>query len=139
FRSSPDRLLPDGSDAGGSPQSNFYLSGPLVADRLGLTLFGSQYQRDEDEIQGGYTDKERIDGTAKLNLVLNEANSIELEAGRAEHDNERTEKSGAPGEMNNIRTHYGLTHKLDWGSDFAPRSCSIDEEADTGSGRREAQ
>ncbi|PRB78985.1 TonB-dependent receptor domain-containing protein [Pseudomonas sp. MYb185] len=138
-RLSYDRLFHEDSDAGGSHQANFYLSGPLVEDRLGLTLFGSQYQRDEDRIQGGYTDKERIDGTAKLNLVLNQANSIELEAGRAEHDNERTEKSGAPGEMNNIRTHYGLTHKLDWGDNVETRSFAINEKVEIENGSVESQ
>ena len=137
-RISYDHLLQEDDDAGAARQANFYLSGPLVADRLGLTLYGSSYQRDEDDIQGGYTEKERVDGTATLNLKINEANSLELEGGRAEHDNERTAKSGSPSEMNNIRTHYGLTHTLRWGERFETRSYVIDEEVEIENGSVES-
>lgn len=138
-RVSYDTVLQENGDAGNSRQTNLYVSGPLIEDRLGLTLYGARFERDEDSIEGGYTDNQRIDGTAKLNLVANDANSFELEAGRGEHENERTAKSGSPGEMNNIRSHYGLTHTLDWGSDFETRSFLIDETVEIENGSVESE
>lgn len=138
-RISYDTVLQQDDDAGNSRQTNAYVSGPLIKDRLGLTLYGAQYEREEDRIQGGYTENKKVDGTAKLNLIVNEANNLEFEGGRGEHDNERTAKSGAPGEMNNIRTHYGLTHTLDWGSNFETRTYIIDEKVEIENGTTESE
>lgn len=138
-RISYDAQMHEDSDAGASRQTNLYLSGPLIADRLGLTLYGSRYERDEDKILGGYAQKQRVDGTAKLNLIANAAHSFELEAGRAEHDNERTAKSGAAGQMDNIRTHYGLTHKLNWGNHFETSSFVINEKVEIENGSVESE
>ncbi|PCC98123.1 TonB-dependent receptor domain-containing protein [Halopseudomonas pelagia] len=138
-RLSYDTQFQEDNNAGTARQANFYLSGPLIEDRLGLTLYGSQFERDEDQIEGGYTDKQRVDGTAKLNLVVNQSNSLEFEAGRAEHDNERTEKSGAPGEMNNVRHHYGVTHDLEWGSNLETRTFIISETVDIENGSIESE
>lgn len=133
-RISYDTVLQENDDAGTSHQANFYASGPLIKDRLGLTLYGAKYERDEDNIEGGYTDNQRLDGTAKLNLVVNDSNSVELEAGRGEHENERTSKSGSPGEMNNTRTHYGFTHTLGWADNFETRTFVIDEKVEIENG-----
>lgn len=111
-----DKLLHEDNDAGSANQARYYLSGPLVQEHLALSLYGSHHHRNEDEIVGGYAEKTANDNTARLDIVLNDMHSFQLEAGRSESDNERTEQSGAAGEMNNIRTHYGLTHDLDWGN-----------------------
>lgn len=111
-----DKLLHEDNDAGPANQARYYLSGPLVQEHLALSLYGSHHHRDEDEIVGGYAEKTANDNTARLDIVLNDMHSFQVEAGRNESDNERTEQSGAAGEMNNIRTHYGLTHDLDWGN-----------------------
>ncbi|HSX71788.1 MAG TPA: TonB-dependent receptor, partial [Pseudomonas sp.] len=111
-----DKLLHEDNDAGPADQARYYLSGPLVQEHLALSLYGSHHHRDEDEIIGGYAEKTAIDNTARLDIVPNDMHSFQLEAGRSESDNERTELSGADGEMNNVRTHYGLTHDLDWGN-----------------------
>ena len=44
---SHDVLIQDDSDAGGARQTRYHLSGPLLKDRLGLTLYGSRFNRDE--------------------------------------------------------------------------------------------
>ncbi|WP_236692827.1 TonB-dependent receptor domain-containing protein [Pseudomonas sp. 10-1B] len=111
-----DKLLHENNDAGSANQARYYLSGPLVHEHLALSLYGSHHHRHEDDIIGGYAEKTANDNTARLDIVLNDMHSFQLEAGRSESDNERTEQSGAAGEMNNVRTHYGLTHDLDWGN-----------------------
>ncbi len=40
-------------DAGDSINGDFYLSGPLIEDKLGLQLYGSSYLRAEDKIMYG--------------------------------------------------------------------------------------
>ncbi|MBK3866298.1 TonB-dependent receptor [Pseudomonas stutzeri] len=111
-----DRLFHENSDAGPANQARYYLSGPLMQDHLALSLYGSRNHRDEDEIEGGYAEKTSIDNTALLDIVFNDMHSFQLEAGRGESDNERTQKSGAAGEMDNVRTHYGISHALNWGN-----------------------
>lgn len=113
-----DHLLHEDDDAGTAGQTRYYLSGPLVQEHLALSLYGSRYKRDEDDIVGGYPEKTSENNTAKLDFVLNDMHSFQLEAGRAKSDNLKTEISGAPGEMNNDRTHYGITHDLNWGNGF---------------------
>lgn len=113
-----DRLLHEDGDAGGANQARYYLSGPLVQEHLALSVYGSRHHRDEDEIVGGYPEKTAVDNTALLDIVLNDMHSFQLEAGRNESDNERTEKSGAAGDMDNVRTHYGITHDLNWGDNI---------------------
>ncbi|MDH0897148.1 MULTISPECIES: TonB-dependent receptor [unclassified Pseudomonas] len=113
-----DRLLHEDGDAGSANQARYYLSGPLVQEHLALSVYGSRHHRDEDEIVGGYPEKTAIDNTVLLDIVVNDMHSFQLEAGRNESDNERTEKSGAAGDMDNVRTHYGITHDLDWGDNI---------------------
>lgn len=113
-----DRLLHEDGDAGGANQARYYLSGPLVQEHLALSVYGSRHHRDEDEIVGGYPEKTAIDNTALLDIVVNDMHSFQLEAGRNESDNERTEQSGAAGDMDNVRTHYGITHDLNWGDNI---------------------
>ncbi|WP_313106417.1 TonB-dependent receptor domain-containing protein [Stutzerimonas nitrititolerans] len=129
-----DRLLHEDSDAGPANQTRYYLSGPLLQDHLALSLYGSRNHRDEDEITGGYAQKTSIDNTALLDIVLNDMHSFQLEAGRGESDNERTEKSGAAGEMDNVRTHYGISHALNWGNDFRTDTFFISEEVEIENG-----
>ncbi|MFV0454946.1 MAG: TonB-dependent receptor domain-containing protein [Pseudomonas sp.] len=130
-----DKLLHEDNDAGPGNQARYYLSGPLLQDHLALSLYGSRNHRDEDEITGGYAQKTSTDNTALLDIVLNDMHSFQLEAGRGESDNERTKKkSGAASEMNNIRTHYGVSHALNWGNDFRTDTFLINEEVEIENG-----
>src|SRR5690606_19701635 len=42
---SVDGTIQENSDASNSYQARYYLSGPLIKDRLGLMLYGSKYHR----------------------------------------------------------------------------------------------
>lgn len=126
-----DGVFQGDSDAGNAYQGRYYLSGPLVDDRLAMTLYGSKYRRLEDNIQGGYAAKDRIDNTAKFTWKLNDQHSLELEGGHARNKNDRTEKSGT-GEsmMHNRRTVYGLTHDWRWGQGAETKSWVLGETVD---------
>ncbi len=133
-----DTVIQENSDAGDTYQGRYYLSGPLVKDKLALTLYGSKYHRDEDDYIGGYARKSRIDNTAKIKWLLTSQHSLEFEGGLSSHDNQRTAKTGAPGEMNNERRHYGLAHNWQWGNNAQTQSYLIHEIVDIENGSNDS-
>ncbi|MGM0833378.1 MAG: ligand-gated channel protein [Pseudomonadota bacterium] len=123
-----DTVLQENSASGDSRQANFYLSGPLVGDRLGLQLFGRASERDEDDVLNGYEEKSLQSLTARLNFAANDNHDFTAEAGITEQDRySRVGRSGAAegckggctdsiGEYTN--THVAVTHsgRFDWGT-----------------------
>lgn len=81
-----DTVLQESSDAGDSRQANFYLSGPLIEDRLGLQLYGRTSQRDEDNILNGYEDKSLQSLTARLSLAAADNHDFTFEASITEQE-----------------------------------------------------
>lgn len=47
-------IIQENSDSGNSTDGNFYLSGPLIQDKLGLQLYGGGDYRQEDKITDGH-------------------------------------------------------------------------------------
>ncbi|HBT34047.1 MAG TPA: TonB-dependent receptor [Pusillimonas sp.] len=133
-----DGTLQEHSDSGNSYQGNYYLSGPLIQDRLGLTLFGSRYQRQEDKIEAGYARQRIISNNARFDWILNDDHSLRLEAGRTTTDNRRTEQSGGPSDMDNERVNYGLTHYWDWGNN-STETYVINEKVEIENGTNESK
>lgn len=111
-----DGTMQENTQAGSEGQQRFYLSGPLVQDRLGLTLYGSRFKRHEDRFTGGYAARENRDITAKLAWKLTGNQTLGLQATRGTGDNERTARTGAAGSVQNERNYYALTHDIEWGS-----------------------
>lgn len=123
-----DTVLQENSDSGDSRQANFYLSGPLVGDRLGLQLYGRASERDEDDILNGYEEKSLQSLTARLNFAASDNHDVTAEAGITEQDRySRVGRSAAAegcrgectdniGEYTN--SHVALTHsgRFDWGT-----------------------
>ncbi|UYO73572.1 ligand-gated channel protein [Halomonas qinghailakensis] len=123
-----DTVLQENSASGDSRQANFYLSGPLVGERLGLQLFGRASERDEDDILNGYEEKSLQSLTARLNFAANDNHDFTAEAGITKQDRySRVGRSGAAegckggctdsiGEYTN--THVAVTHsgRFDWGT-----------------------
>lgn len=123
-----DTTVQGNSDSGNAYGGRYYLSGPLVRDRLGLTLYGSRFQRDEDEFASGYAKQRITSNTAKLDWILNPRHSLQFEGGLTTTDNLRTEKSGGPMDMDNRRAHYAVTHDWQWGSRANTRSYVLHED-----------
>lgn len=126
-----DTVLQESSDSGDSRQANFYLSGPLVGDRLGLQLYGRTSQRDEDNIVNGYEDKSLQSLTARFSLAASDNHDFTAEAGITEQQRQSLMGRSAPAEgcrggctdSNNDFTHrhVALTHsgRFDWGTSEA--------------------
>ncbi|MCL7929510.1 ligand-gated channel protein [Halomonas llamarensis] len=123
-----DAVLQEDSDSGDSRQANFYLSGPLVGDRLGLQLYGRTSQRDEDNILNGYEDKSLQSVTARFSLAASKKHDFTFEAGITEQERESLMGNSAPSEgcrfgcedsFNEFtHQHVALTHsgRFDWGT-----------------------
>lgn len=104
-------------DSGDSHQGNFYLSGPIIKDKLNMELYGDYSSRDEDDITDGFANQDMANGTAKLDWLLSENQDIEFEAGH-----ERQTRRTRPGKSLDIdstpndqiyeRDHYAITHDL---------------------------
>ncbi|EOT5433931.1 IreA family TonB-dependent siderophore receptor [Proteus mirabilis] len=112
-------------DAGDSINGDFYLSGPLIEDKLGLQLYGSSYLRAEDKITYGQGRNDNKNITAKLAFTPTDNQTILLEAGRnslqrtttpGKSMSEFTNRGGVFDknkmlETNNDRNHWALTYK----------------------------
>nr|WP_295708450.1 ligand-gated channel protein [uncultured Halomonas sp.] len=93
-----DTVLQEDSDSGDSRQADFYLSGPLVGDRLGLQLYGRTSQRDEDNILNGYEDKSLQSLTARFSLSASDNHDFTAEAGITEQERQSLMGRSAPSE-----------------------------------------
>lgn len=123
-----DTVLQQSSDSGDSRQANFYLSGPLIEDRLGLQLYGRASQRDEDNILNGYEDKSLQSLTARLSLAATDNHDFTFEAGITEQERQSLMGRSAPSEgcrggcadsFNEFTNqHVAVTHsgRFDWGT-----------------------
>lgn len=110
-----DTVLQESSSSGDSRDANFYLSGPLVSDQLGLQLYGRTSQRDEDDIVSGYNDKSLQSLTGRLTWAPSQQHDISLEAGYT--DQERSSTPGRSVEVTDAESnskhnsrHLALTH-----------------------------
>ncbi|WP_404343078.1 ligand-gated channel protein [Vreelandella venusta] len=139
-----DTVLQEDSASGDSRQANFYLSGPLVGERLGLQLYGRTSERDEDDIEYGYEEKSLQSLTARLNLAASDNHDFTAEAGITEQD--RRSLVGRSGPVDGCRggctdsigeytnTHVAVTHsgRFDWGTSetFVQRERSENQSRD---------
>lgn len=115
-----DATLQEDSDAGNAQQTQFYVSGPLKEDLLGLQVWGEYQTREEDAFVDGFEEKKLRTGTARLALTPNEHHDITFEAGRQEQDRRTTVGNTVPLEGcrggcddsfdEHTRTHYTLAH-----------------------------
>ncbi|MEI4469950.1 TonB-dependent receptor domain-containing protein [Frigidibacter sp. MR17.24] len=118
---------PEHSRDGASTQGSFYLSGPIVSDKLGLQLWGRRLDKAESGIIDGPQGRDDRDLTARLTWTPAEGQEFGFELGRSEIERDASvgntvEAGGDDDRQDNDRTHYALTHKGDWGwatSDFA--------------------
>lgn len=122
-------IIQENSDSGNSTDGNFYLSGPLVKDKLGLQLYGGGDYRQEDKILEGHNKKDNKSLTAKLTFTPMENQTFLFEAGRTtqerlstpgksidEYANRNGKQENAREEVHNDRNHAALTYKGEWDS-----------------------
>lgn len=107
-------------DSGDSHQTNFYLAGPVIKDKLNLQLYGNYDNRDEDNIQHGFEDQKMGSGTAKLDWLISDNQDIEFEAGHERQTRENSighsfvprGTSSSPTSQIYERDHFAVTHDL---------------------------
>lgn len=115
-----DATLQERASSGNAYQGNFYLSGPIQNDLLGLSIYGNINQREEDRIVGGYNDYDNRAINLKLALTPHKDHDMVLELGTARQHYTSTpgmtlEPTGALSDRRFERENYSLQHKGRWG------------------------
>lgn len=107
------------SDQGNARQSQFYLSGPLKEDLLGLQVWGRYLDRQADddvELTNGYSKADHRDFTARLAFTPTPDHDILLEGGAQRLKNgDGLSANWATREQENNRDHWSLSHQGRWG------------------------
>jgi outer membrane receptor for ferrienterochelin and colicins len=114
----------ENDDSGDSNQTSFNLAGPLIKDKLGLQLYGRQYNRNEDKILNGYEDKGLQSLSSKLTFTPSEDHDFIFEAGRTnQHRYSTMGKSAATegcrggctdSETKTTRSSFAVSHTGRW-------------------------
>lgn len=63
---------PDSGSMSNKRQADFYLSGPLLKNVLGASLWGNEVLQDEDKYLGGYQESDKRTIGGKINVAANE-------------------------------------------------------------------
>lgn len=118
--------LQESSKSGDMLQSNIYLAGPLIKDKLGIQIYGQKAQRQEDKIVNGFNKQSTTSGTAKLAFTPNKDHDLIAEFSRTLQDRLSTPgkstaefaNNGRPNQLSEskyTRNQYSLTHIGRWG------------------------
>ncbi len=115
-----DATLQERSASGNAYQSNFYLSGPIKEELLGISLYGNYSKRDEDRIYQGYNDSDTKALNARIALTPNKDHDIIAEVGSARQHFISTPgktllETGELSDRKFERENYSLQHKGRWG------------------------
>ncbi|MFV0243837.1 MAG: TonB-dependent receptor domain-containing protein [Qingshengfaniella sp.] len=113
------------SEHGDSRQMSFYLNGPVVADRLGLQLWGRAMSRDNpsESLVGGLNGGEDRDLTGRLTWTPTDQHDIMFEMGTTQVDRDNPDNTPS---SDNDRDHWSLSHVGRWS--FAETEVSLSRE-----------
>ncbi len=118
-----DMTIQEDSDAGNTYQSSFYVSGPIIQDKLGIRATGLYSHRDEDKIYNGRSEQKMRSGSATLSFTPDDNNTFDLEASRSiqnrnssvnksiENKPNKNGKYPTDSYSNYYRNLYSLTHR----------------------------
>lgn len=81
-----DTIIQDDSRSGDIQKGNFSLSGPLLADKLGLQVYGRASSRQEDRFVDGFEEKNLKNLNARLSFTPTDNQDFTLEAGQTKQD-----------------------------------------------------
>lgn len=132
-----DYSLRQDKDQGNARNTQFYLNGPLIAEVLGLQVWGSYLDRQADDdivASRGFARSDNKSLTARLALTPNENHDILLEAGASRLKNgDGLSPDWATREQDNDRDNWSLTHEGRWG--WADSTLSFAEETTSREGK----
>ncbi|KTB62032.1 ligand-gated channel protein [Pseudomonas viridiflava ICMP 13104] len=107
------------SDQGNARQTQFFLSGPIKEDVLGLQVWGRYLDRQADddvETTNGFSKAGHRDLTARLSFTPTIDHDILLEAGATRLKNgDGVSANWATREQENNRDHWSISHQGRWG------------------------
>ncbi|WP_252178227.1 TonB-dependent receptor [Endozoicomonas sp. 4G] len=110
--------LQESSESGNISQQTFYMSGPLLENKLGLKVYGAFNQRQEDEFKGGFQENDNNSINADLDYQLTDNQLLVFNLGASEDDyHARAGKSSTKDEdrINNYeRYNLAVTHEGYW-------------------------
>jgi len=126
------------SGAGHTNEGRFYLSGPLLQDRLGLSLFGSRHDRQKDEMivsgRGGTSlqsqDIERKSLGGRLSWTIDESQNLHFDTTYSSQETVNATAGSEPGGIRVKRMNYGLMHDIHWGDNYRTDSFLTYEDVD---------
>ncbi|WP_413492949.1 TonB-dependent receptor domain-containing protein [Morganella psychrotolerans] len=121
-------ILQESNEYGNSANSDFYVSGPLIKDKLGLQVYGGMNYRREDKLLEGTPRRDDKNITAKLAFTPVEGQKFLAEMGRSTQEHTSTpgksiddyairgglKQKNNKSEVHNDRNHWALTWKGDW-------------------------
>lgn len=83
-------IIQESKDYGNSANTDFYVSGPLIKDKLGLQVYGGLNYRREDKLLEGTPRKDDKNITAKLAFTPVEGQKFLAEVGRSTQEHTST-------------------------------------------------
>ena len=113
--------IPENGDDSGSNQLSFYLNGPVVADKLGLQIWGRKLRRDESGILDGPYKQDNLDLAGRLIWTPATDHEITLEYGVAQVENRAMPGASLdvtedPYRRDNSRKDLALGYAGQWGT-----------------------
>ncbi|MFN3274549.1 MAG: TonB-dependent receptor domain-containing protein [Paracoccus sp. (in: a-proteobacteria)] len=128
-----EATLPERREDGSTRQLSFYASGPIVADQLGLQLWGRKLDRSEARVIDGARDRDLTDLSARLTWTPAPDHQISLQGGRSVIEDlgrvgrtiPETDFRGTPQNdslQENTRKHGRLGYEGQWGATRADLS-----------------
>ncbi len=113
-----DVTLQGNSRAGNAYLGDFYLTGPIVPELLGLQVWGYKTARDEDQIPGGFNESDNLNGTARLWFTPTPDHDILFEAHKSHQRYWETAGNSSTGTSDVYRDYdresYTLAHTGRW-------------------------
>lgn len=123
-----DTVKASEKESGDSNTYRYYVTGALnEAESIGLTLFGSYFNREEDKFVNGYSDYTNKDINSELYWRISEGNELEFSAGYANQSSLGTEDLTGGSDLKTDRRYYTLSHDLEWGKSNFTQSYAQNE------------
>lgn len=131
-----ESTIQEDSASGNSNTVNIYANGPIIADRLGLQLYGAYSGRGEDQFLSGFPKRSLNSFSGKLSFIPITDHTLELEVGTSLQKRIArkgvTSKNGSTHESR--RNNESLRHIGDWG--FAHSEITLAHEKTNNSTRK---
>lgn len=132
------RTLQEDGASGDATQIDYYLTGPIIKDRLGFTFYGARNERDPDSFDGGASGVERDSNAVRLNWVMSGNQDLEFELRKTVQDTTRDPSMDSTLTEDKLvrttRLDTALTHHYLWDNGFDTTSFLTHEKVDIDEG-----